>query len=125
MTGFRILLVAIIGIVGIYTVFVIGQHGMDFLSPFYADIAKMGWPGQFNMDFQAFLILGSLWLMWRNHFSLLGLLFGLVIFAGGAPFLCGYLLVVMLKDRADMAELLLGKTRVAALRPLFDHICTS
>ena len=54
--------------------------------------------------------------MWRHHFSPLGLLFGIVIFAGGAPFLCGYLLVLMLNDKADMAELLLGKTRVAALK---------
>ena len=53
--------------------------------------------------------------MWRHHFSPTGLLFGLVIFVGGAPFLCSYLLVVIAKDKPDMAELLLGKTRVAAL----------
>lgn len=116
MTAFRILLVAIISVVSIYTAVVIGNHGTDFLTPFYGDIAKMGWPGQFNMDFHAFLILGSLWLMWRHHFSPLGLLFGLLIFAGGAPFLCGYLLVVSAKDKADIAELLLGKRRIAALR---------
>lgn len=116
MTVFRLILIAIIVVVGIYTAVVINHHGVDFLTPFYADIAKMGWPGQFNLDFHAFLILGSLWLMWRHHFSPLGLLFGLVIFAGGAPFLCGYLLVVMAKDKADIAELMLGKGRVAALR---------
>jgi hypothetical protein len=116
MTVFRLLLVAIIVAVGTYTIWVIGEHGLDFVTPFFADIAGMGWPGQFNMDFWSFLILGSLWLMWRHHFSPLGLLFGLVIFAGGAPFLCGYLLVVMMKDKADMAELLLGKSRVAKLR---------
>jgi hypothetical protein len=116
MTLFRLLLVAIIATVGAYTVFVVGQHGMDFLTPFIGDIAKMGWPGQFNMDFASFLILSSLWLMWRHHFSPLGLLFGVVIFAGGAPFLCSYLLIVMMKDKADSAELLLGKSRAAALR---------
>jgi hypothetical protein len=116
MTAFRILLVAIIAIVGIYTAIVIREYGMDFISPFYADIARMGWPGQFNMDFHAFLILGSVWLMWRHHFSLPGILLGLAIFAGGAPFLCFYLLVVMAKDRAEVAELLLGKTRVLALK---------
>lgn len=114
MTLFRLLLIAIIAVVGVYTVLVIGQHGIDFLSPFYGDIAKMGWPGQFNMDFHAFLILGSLWLMWRHHFSPAGLLFGLVIFVGGAPFLCSYLLIVMAKDKPDGAELLLGKIRAAA-----------
>jgi hypothetical protein len=116
MNLFRLLLVAIIATVGVYTVSVVANHGWGLLPIFYGDIAKMGWPGQFNMDFHAFLILGSLWLMWRHHFSPLGLLFGLCIFAGGAPFLCSYLLVVMLKDKANIAELLLGKTRVAALR---------
>jgi hypothetical protein len=114
MTGFRILLVAIIAIVGVYTVFVVGEHGMDFLSPFYGDIAKMGWPGQFNMDFHAFLILGSAWLMWRHHFSPLGLLFGLCIFAGGAPFLCTYLLVASFQAKGDVKELLLGNQRAAS-----------
>jgi hypothetical protein len=116
MTGFRLLLVAIVATVGVYTILVIGQHGMDFVTPFFGDIAKMGWPGQFNMDFWSFLILGSIWLMWRHHFSPLGLFFGLIIFAVGAPFLCSYLLVVMARDKADIAELLLGKARVAALK---------
>lgn len=116
MNLFRILLIVIIATIGIYTVNVIANHGWGLLPIFYGDIAKMGWPGQFNMDFHAFLILGSVWLMWRHHFSPFGLFFGLCIFAGGAPFLCGYLLVVMVKDKADMAELLLGKPRVAALK---------
>lgn len=114
MTLFRLLLVAIISIVGLYTVVVINEHGVDFLTPFYADIAKMGWPGQFNVDFGAFLLLGSIWLMWRHHFAPLGLLFGLVIFAGGAPFLCGYLLIASLQTKGDVKALLLGSKRAAA-----------
>lgn len=116
MTLFRLLLVTIIATVGIYTVAVVGQHGVDFASPFFGDIAQMGWAGQFNMDFGSFLILTSAWLMWRHHFSPLGVLFGLVIFVGGAPFLCSYLLVVIANDKPDMAELLLGKSRVAGLK---------
>lgn len=113
MNLFRLLLIAIIAIVGLYTVVVIGQHGVDFLTPFYADIAQMGWPGQFNMDFHAFLILGSLWLMWRHHFSGLGLLFGLIIFVGGAPFLCTYLLVASFKADGNIMVLLLGEQRTS------------
>jgi hypothetical protein len=116
MTLFRLLLIAIIAIVGIYTVPVVQEHGLDFVTPFFGDIAKMGWPGQFNMDFYSFLILGSLWLMWRNHFSPLGLLLGLLIFAGGAPLLCAYLLFVMARDRPTIEELLLGTTRATALK---------
>jgi hypothetical protein len=114
MNLFRLLLIAIIATVGIYTVNVITNHGWGLLPIFYGDIAKMGWPGQFNMDFHAFLILGSVWLMWRHHFSPLGLFFGLCIFAGGAPFLCAYLLVASFQAKGDAKELLLGKRRAAA-----------
>ncbi len=113
MTAFRILLVAIIVAVGGYTAFVVADHGLNFLPYYFDDIGKMGWPGQFNMDFAAMLLLGSVWLMWRHHFSALGLLFGLVIFVGGAPFLCTYLLVVISKDKPNMTELLMGIERAA------------
>lgn len=112
MNSFRLLLIAIIATVGVYTVNVVANHGWDLLPIFYGDIAKMGWPGQFNMDFHAFLILGSAWLIWRHHFSPLALLFGLCIFAGGAPFLCSYLLVASFQAKGDVKELLLGKQRV-------------
>ena len=59
MNLFRLLLIAIIATISIYTVNVIANHGWGLLPIFYGDIAKMGWPGQFNMDFHAFLILGS------------------------------------------------------------------
>lgn len=113
MTLFRLLLVAIIVTVGIYTAFVIPVHGLDFLTPFFADIGKMGWPGQFNMDFSALLLLGSVWLMWRHHFAAIGLLFGLIIFVGGAPFLCTYLLIASFQAKGDVKVLLLGKQRAA------------
>jgi hypothetical protein len=112
MNSFRLLSIAIIATVGVYTVNVVANHGWGLLPIFYGDIAKMGWPGQFNMDFHAFLILGSAWLMWRHHFSPLGLLSGLCIFAGGAPFLCSYLLVASFQAKGDVKELLLGKQRV-------------
>ena len=111
MNQFRLLLIAIIAILSLYTVVVISQQGVDFLTPFYADIAKMGWPGQFNMDFHAFLILGSIWLMWRHHFSGAGILLGLLVFPLGAPYLCSYLLVASFKANGDAKTLLLGIER--------------
>lgn len=114
MTLFRLMLVAIILIVGGYTIPVLANHGWNFMPFYLADIAKMGWPGQFNVDFGAFLLLGSIWLMWRHHFAPLGLLFGLVIFAGGAPFLCSYLLIASLQTKGDVKALLLGSKRAAA-----------
>ena len=113
MIMFRLLLIAIIVTVGAYTAFVILEHGWNLLPIFFGDIEKMGWPGQFNMDFSSFLMLGSVWLMWRHHFSPLGLLFGIIIFVGGAPFLCTYLLIASFQANGDVKELLLGRTRAS------------
>ena len=111
MTLFRLVLVAIIVVVGGYTIPVIIEHGGNFLPYYFGDIGKMGWPGQFNMDFSAFLLLGSIWLMWRHHFTALGVVFGLMIIPGGAPFLCTYLLIASFQAQGDVKELLIGKTR--------------
>lgn len=111
MTIFRLLLAAIITIVVGYTVVVVANHGLNFLPFYFDDVAQMSWPGQFNVDFSALLTLGSLWLMWRHHFSPLGLLYGLLIFPFGAPFLCSYLLIASVQANGDVKELLLGKTR--------------
>lgn len=114
MTLFRLLLVAIIVIVVGYTAFVLADHGWNFLPFYFADVARMGWAGQFNMDFSALLVLGSVWLMWRHHFSPLGLLCGLIIFPLGAPFLCTYLLIASFQTNSDVKILLRGKTRAPA-----------
>lgn len=111
MALFRLLLIAIIATVGVYTAITISQHGWGLHAIFFGDIAKMGWPGQFNMDFLSFLILGSVWLMWRHQFSLLGLFFGFLVFAGGAPFLCTYLLVASFRANGDVKILLFGEKR--------------
>lgn len=114
MALFRIFLVAIIAIVGTYTLFVVAHHGLGLLPIFFGDIMTMGWPGQFNMDFLAFLSLGALWLMWRHHFSALGILLGVSIFVGGAPYLCAYLLVTSFQAKGDVKEILLGRVRATS-----------
>jgi hypothetical protein len=111
LTLFRLLLVAIIVTMSFYTVFVVLEHGLNFLPIYFADVMKMGWAGQFNMDFSALLILGSVWLMWRHHFSAVGLVFGLLIFPLGAPYLCTYLLIASFQANGDAKILLLGERR--------------
>lgn len=111
MTAFRIFLVPIIAFVGTYTMFVVADHGLGLLPIFFGDIMEMGWPGQFNVDFFAFLSLGALWLMWRHHFSIGGILLGLCVFAGGAPFVCAYLLITSIQAKGDVPTLLLGPRR--------------
>ena len=114
MTAFRLFLATLGLTILLYTLPVIANHGMDLLPIFFGDIAKMEWPGQFNMDFFSFLTLGATWVMWRHHFSLAGIALGFCVFAGGAPYLCTYLLVASFQANGDAKEILLGKKRAAA-----------
>src|SRR5690242_12478037 len=84
---FRILLAVLwIGLVA-YTVVVIGAYGMTLVPIFFGDIARMNWPGQFNLDFSMLLVLSALWTAWRNKFSPLGLALSPVALFGGSGFL--------------------------------------
>ena len=109
MAAFRALLIVIFGTIAIYTGNVIAEHGMNLFQVFFGDMAEMGWPGQFNLDFLCLLLLSGLWTAWRNDFSPAGLGLAVVAFFGGAPFLTAYLLYLSLKTNGDMKEILLGE----------------
>lgn len=114
MTAFRVLLAAIWLVIGGYTTIVVADHGLGFLPVFFGDMARMGWPGQFNLDFLCMLALSGLWVAWRHRFTAAGLGLGLLALFGGAFFLSAYLLLVSLRERGDMAGILLGRGRDAA-----------
>ncbi len=111
MTAFRVLLVVIFVVIAIYTGIVIAHHGWGLLAVFFGDMARMGWPGQFNLDFMCMLTLSGLWVAWRHRFSPAGIGLGLLAFFGGALFLSAYLLVVTGQERGDMTRVLLGPDR--------------
>ena len=111
MTGFRLILSLILVAIVAYTVPVVAQHGFNLLPVFFGDIARMGWPGQFNFDFLGFLILSGLWLAWRHQFSPGGVGLGILGFFGGAPVLTAYLLVVSYRSHGDWAVIMLGPER--------------
>jgi hypothetical protein len=94
-----------------YTGVVIARHGLDLFSVFFADMAKMGWAGQFNLDFMGMLLLSALWVAWRHRFSAAGLALALLAFFGGTPFLCVYLLIESARSGGDVRALLLGPRR--------------
>lgn len=108
MTSLRALLLTLWLILVAYTGFVIARHGLGLLPIFFGDIGKLGWPGQFNLDFLCFLILSALWTAWRSGFSGKGLALALVAFFGGAGFLLPYLLYLTGRERGDMRAVLLG-----------------
>lgn len=114
MVAFRVLLGAIFATVVVYTSVVIANHGMGLLPVFFGDIARMEWPGQFNMDFSGFLVLSAFWLAWRHHFSPFGIALGVVGFFGGVPLLTAYLFAASFAVNGDVNALLLGPSRARA-----------
>ena len=114
MAAFRVLLLLIFATIVVYTAVVISNHGLNLFPVFFADIARMEWPGQFNLDFSGFLTLSAFWLAWRHHFSALGLSLGVLGFFGGAPVLTGYLFVVSFGCSGDAGVLLVGPTRAGS-----------
>jgi len=96
-----------------YTAIVIANHGMGLLNVFFGDMAAMGWPGQFNLDFLSLLTLSGLWVAWRHQFSGAGLALGVLALLGGGLFLTTHMLSVTAQSSGDVKEVLLGKARAA------------
>ena len=114
MAAFRALLVVMLIALAGYTAVVISNHGWDLLSVFFGDMATIGWPGQFNLDFLFMLTLSAIWVAWRHEFSTAGFALGALALFGGALFLTIYLLVVSRQSQGDLHMLLLGRSRVAS-----------
>ncbi len=111
MTAFRTLLITLCAALFLYTSVVIMNHGWNLLPIFFGDMAKLGWPGQFNLDFMFMLTLSAVWVAWRHEFSKAGLSLALAAFFGGAAFLTVYLLVVSVQTKGDVTQILLGALR--------------
>ena len=111
MAAFRLLMVAVIVAVGAYTVPVLIDHGLALHGIFFGDIAAMGWPGQFNVDFLAMLVMSAAYVGWREGAVEgrvgRGLVLGLLAFNLGAPFLAGYLLWKS-RGRTSVRDVLVG-----------------
>jgi hypothetical protein len=112
MTALRVLLVAVFIVLTAYTGIVIGEHGLNLLTVFFGDMARMGWPGQFNLDFMFMLALSALWVSWRHHFSAAGLCLGVAAFFGGALFLSVYLFIQTFRVDGQLSALLVGPDRM-------------
>lgn len=111
MAAFRTLLVAMLIVLAGYTAVVISNHGPGLLAVFFGDMATMGWPGQFNLDFMFMLALSAIWVAWRHDFSVAGVALAALAFLGGALFLTIYLLIVSRQAHGDVRRLLVGSSR--------------
>lgn len=108
MIAFRILLAAMFAGLLAYTALVVAGHGWNLLAVFFGDMAKLGWPGQFNLDFTFMLTLSALWVAWRHRFTPAGLGLAVLAFFGGALFLSVYLSVLCVRTRGNVREILTG-----------------
>lgn len=113
MAAFRALLVAMWVCIAVYTGIVVAEYGLGLFPYFFGDMMKLGWPGQFNVDFTCMLALSALWTAWRNEFSGAGLALAVLAFFGGAWFLSTYLLVLLGQTRGDLVAVLVGQRRAA------------
>lgn len=111
MTVFHIWLAVIILSISVYTLIVVSEYGPNLFPYFFGDMAEMGWPGQFNLDFMMMLSLSGLWVAWRHQFSGAGIALGIGAFFLGAPYLCTYLLVASFQCDGDMVKVLVGSGR--------------
>lgn len=111
MAAFRAYLVAALACIAGYTLVVGRNHGWNLLPVFFSQIADLGWPGQFNLDFMTMLGLSGLWVAWRHGFTPGAIALGFVAFFGGMMFLAPYLLWAGSEAGGDPARMLLGNRR--------------
>lgn len=109
MKYFKILLVAILCIVGFYTVRAIMMEGLAQSVIVYFTDFKYGWRAQTNSDFLCFLFLIAVWIVYREKSMARGLLLGYVEFMTGNLFLTVYLLYLAVSTKGNVAKMLLGK----------------
>ena len=108
MTAFRLYLAALLAVLVAYTLAVMATHGANLLPVFFGDIARLAWPGQFNLDFMMMLSLSALWTAWRGGFTPSALGLAILAFLGGALFLTIYLLVLNVRTGGDARRMMLG-----------------
>ena len=111
---FRLFLITCLVAIVAYTSVTMANHGMNLLPVFFGDMAKMEWPGQFNLDFFTFLLLSGVWVAWRNDFNPTALALAVMAVLGGMLFLSIYLLFLSFRTGGDIKVMLLGERRARA-----------
>ena len=109
MKAFRLFLVVAFVTELVYTIIAGINHGWNIFPIIIDSIGSLTWLGQFNLDFAFFLALTGLWVAWRNKFSPVGIVLGLIAFVGGILFLSVYLFILSFNTNVSIKELLIGK----------------
>jgi len=111
MLAFRVMLGLILIILSAYTGKVLSTDGLTLFQVFFGDMAKLQWPGQFNLDFMFMLSLSAVWVAWRSRFSAKGIGLAVLAFFLGSAFLGVYLMILSFQPGATGKSILIGTDR--------------
>ena len=107
----KILLVLQTLLILLYTLSAYKLQGPNLFAVAWHNLQIGDWNGQFNLDFSCYLLLSSLWIMWRSRFSVSGIFIGTIAGVLGILFFAPYLLYLLLKEKGDLIRVLLGERR--------------
>ncbi len=102
-----LLIIQTIGLIA-YTIVAIQNDGANFIGRAQEFVRSMTWMGQFALDFNCYLMLSALWIMWRNKFTISSILIGLIALILGIIVFAPYLLYLLIKEKGDLKTILLG-----------------
>lgn len=102
-----LLLIQTIGLL-IYTIIAMKNDGFNFFARAQEFALSMTWMGQFALDFQCYLILSALWIIWRNKFSGNSILMAVVAMILGIIVFAPYVLYLTFAEGGDVKKVLVG-----------------
>ncbi|WP_299372225.1 hypothetical protein [uncultured Tateyamaria sp.] len=114
MRTLRLICFGLVAVLVVYTLVVVGRDGLDLITPFAGAVLAMNWQGQFNVDFSTYLLLSTVWFLWRNAFSTQAWVFAPLVCVGGMLVFGSYLIWLSFRVDGRLDVLLLGPSRVAA-----------
>ena len=106
MQGLRLFVLAIWLVLLAVTWRAAAELGLGGGNVFFSDFSHP-WRAQFNTDLSLHLLLFAVWVFWREHSKLLGLVCAVLCALGGI-FTFLYLVVASYRSRGDARVLLLG-----------------
>lgn len=113
MIVFRVSLLVVWAIVMYFTVLAIYTDGLAMATEvFSGDMLAGNWRSQFNIDLLSHMYLVGVWVAWRQRFSGLGILLGLLCICGGL-FSLVYVLALTFFHKGNLSMVLMGKSSPA------------
>jgi surface polysaccharide O-acyltransferase-like enzyme len=102
-----LLIIQTVGLL-IYTFIAIQNDGGNFLAKALEYATSMTWMGQFALDFACYLLLSSLWILWRNKFTPSSILMAIAANILGIIVFAPYLVYLIYNEKGDLKSVLVG-----------------